>query len=344
MIGNVRIMVGMKCRVALLFVTASASAVSSACGCFGPKAQMVSQQNMIIWDKEKGVEHFIRRASFNAEGEKVGFVAPTPSVPELGEIDPKVFETTNRIVRERAGRLRKAIEERGMENAPAAAASAGGVTIEQIVDVAGYKAVTISATNSQEVKKWVKENKFESFEGEKEWFDFYLKKKWYLTFFLVNKDPSGQFATGTVRMSFKTNAPFNPYYVPKGNQNSDAHLRLYFISKDSLKPDPKMQAGDHNDQRFRLSDRSFEQIKADLKGVTIDFNEPVLYALDDFGFAQGAREDLYFIPDDKTKIYGEFEIPGQSGSGVKVAVFTCFMGAFVAIMAALKAKRAKLVG
>lgn len=330
-------------RVFGLLSLAVLPVLASACSLFGFGAQMVNQENMIIWDKDKGIEHFIRRASFNAKGEKVGFVAPTPSIPELGEIDPKVFETAKRIVQEREKRIEEARRSttKGMD---AAAAEAGAVEVVQIANVAGYKAITISAEKTEEVEKWIKENKFESFEGQKEWFDVYLAKKWFLTFFLVEKDKQGNLATGTVRMSFKTDKPFNPYYVPKGNQNPRANLLLYFISKEAHKPEMEIEADSQKTHQFRLSSASFNQIKADLKDVNVDFSQPVIYALDDSKFAQGASEDLYFSPEDRATVPNEFDIPGQSGNGAKVAVFVCFMGAFVAIMSALRAKKAKLIG
>lgn len=303
---------------------------------------MASQQNVIVWDKEKGTEHFIRRASFNAAGNKVGFIAPTPTLPQLGEIDPKIFETARQIVQDRETLLLKSAD--AQSNFTKSMAAAAGVSVEQIVRVAGYNAITIRTDDSQEVQHWIRSNKFESFEGDKDWFDYYLKKKWYLTFFIVEKGAAAQLATETVRMSFKTETPFNPYYVPKGNLDKNAHLSLYFISQEAYKPDMTLSPASQRTQQFRLSQKSYESIRADLKGVDVNLNEPVMYSLDDSLFAQTVAKDLYFEPDPGARVYGEFEIPNQAGMGGKAAVFVCFMGAFAAIITALKAKRAKMVG
>ena len=41
------------------------------------------EQVLIFWDKESGVEDFIRKTRFDRTGKPFGFVIPTPSTPEV---------------------------------------------------------------------------------------------------------------------------------------------------------------------------------------------------------------------------------------------------------------------
>src|SRR5256885_13785647 len=46
----------------------------------------------IVWDKEHGIEHFIRRATFYGDQNQFGFIVPSPSVPYLALAKDEVFD------------------------------------------------------------------------------------------------------------------------------------------------------------------------------------------------------------------------------------------------------------
>ena len=65
-----------------------------ACSGVGPAGAPVvfgGQTNIIIWDADRQVEHFIRNASFRSGAEDFGFIAPTPGKPELHEASTLPF-------------------------------------------------------------------------------------------------------------------------------------------------------------------------------------------------------------------------------------------------------------
>ena len=49
------------------------------------------QSVIIIWDAEKQMQHFIRRASFKSDADDFGFLVPTPAQPELAESGNEAF-------------------------------------------------------------------------------------------------------------------------------------------------------------------------------------------------------------------------------------------------------------
>src|SRR5262249_16123175 len=70
------------------------SAASFACATAPPAGEEVKpaeEEALIVWDSVHHVEHFIRRAGFRTSAQSFGFLVPTPSKPELTEIDAGIF-------------------------------------------------------------------------------------------------------------------------------------------------------------------------------------------------------------------------------------------------------------
>jgi hypothetical protein len=326
-------------RLILLLMLVWVGPFSSACACIGFEAKMASQENLIVWDQEKGIEHFIRRATFGARGERLGFVAPTPSIPELGEIDNQLFNIATDIA------TRNFYSEENLAALGDIPIRTGAPEIVQTSKIAGYKAVTLRASNKKEIEQWIKENKLESFSGLSDWFDFYIEKNWYLTFFLVEKDPrSESFGTGTVRMSFKTVKPFNPYYVPKQNWDKFAKLRLYFISQTPYMPERDFDMREMKQLyvQFRLSQPAFDLLLKNMEGVNVSFQRPIMYALEDSDFANSETDDLYFAPSSSNGIRDEVPHDYEPKSVKKYLLPGVIIGSIVGIAIALKARRMRV--
>ena len=55
------------------------------------------QSVIMIWDKEKQTQHFIRKANFKTDAKDVGFIVPSPSRPQLEESGNEAFDTLKQI-------------------------------------------------------------------------------------------------------------------------------------------------------------------------------------------------------------------------------------------------------
>src|SRR5947209_2668282 len=53
--------------------------------------EIAGETALIVWDEKARKQHFIRRASFQAQVPYFGFVVPTPTQPELAEAPDEVF-------------------------------------------------------------------------------------------------------------------------------------------------------------------------------------------------------------------------------------------------------------
>ncbi len=201
-----------------------------ACSGVGPRGQPVvfgDQTNIVIWDEAHHTEHFIRNAKFKSGASDFGFIAPTPGKPELNKASNKAFVTLAalapvvRFGRNYAGTMR--LDE---------TAKSAEVQVIQEADVSGYHATTLLCPDAHAINDWMNSHGYVSTPEVEKWAQRYCSRGWYLTAFKVVDKSKLIASTGTVRMSFKTDKPYNPFYVPATNIpiNGGGTLRVYFVS------------------------------------------------------------------------------------------------------------------
>jgi hypothetical protein len=191
------------------------------CGGVGPLGLPVTfgdQSNIIVWNAKAKTEHFIRWALFDSKAKDFGFIAPTPSKPELSEASQEAFMLLAGLAPGMAGA------------ASTGGASAGDVNVVQEQNVGRYHATTLLASDEKALARWMTKHHYKSTPAIEEWTHTYIKKGWYLTAFRLR---GGRFSklNATVRMSFKTDLPFNPFRVPSDNVGpKKSMLRVFFVS------------------------------------------------------------------------------------------------------------------
>lgn len=280
--------------IALVFAGLSATihpccAVSSSVG----SVHFRGQQNIIVWDRETKTQHFIRNAQFETKEKDLSFIAPTPTVPELAEANPRAFKTLHAI----KAALPRRDDLKG-ESAGAASAPAGSVVVVLEQKVAGYDAVVLRSDDPKALKGYLDKNGYQTSLDIEEWFQHYIDKKWVFTAFKVATS-NGVGETGLVRMSFKTDRPFNPYYVPESNRKGAAMLGIYVISDAVMELDRSVEASKWLGQEWeaQIPGKEAESIGVDL-GVSLP-EKPVVVFYGDFSFPSEASEDLWFIASDR---------------------------------------------
>ncbi len=206
--------------------------LGTACACsgVGPRGQPVvfgDQTNIVIWDEVHHMEHFIRNASFRSGATDFGFIAPTPGKPQLNKASNKAFFTLAALApviqyKGGFGGMRRSFDEK----------KSAVVEVIQEADVAGYHATTLKCPDAHAINDWMNEHGYVSTPEVEKWAERYCSRGWYLTAFKVIDKAKLLASTGTVRMSFKTDKPFNPFYVPKTNIpiNGGGTLRVYFVA------------------------------------------------------------------------------------------------------------------
>lgn len=210
--------------------------VGQACCPVGPPDSHVintDQAVIMIWDKERQTQHFIRRANFKTDAKDIGFLVPSPSRPQLEESGNQAFDGLARITAPKKPR----VQPFGC-SAPNAAADKGVVVIEQ-KQVAGYDATVLTARSGEDLVEWLKENGYPYSPSIAAWAKPYLGGDWHFTALkLIKKERAARdLAAAALRISFQTDKPLFPYREPesatasKALENPFRILRIYFVAE-----------------------------------------------------------------------------------------------------------------
>ena len=281
-------------RVAVTFFTAQPVMGFACCAASftGHPVSFGDQLNIIVWDSATHTEHFVRQAFFKSDAEHFGFIAPTPSKPDLSDASEEAFITLVRLNPELKGGTA------GGATTATPAWDLGDVKVVQEKDVGPYHAVTLLATDSNALASWMSKNHYASTPYIRDWTQAYISKGWYLTAFKV-RTSSGEAATGTVRMSFKADKPFNPYYVPADNVGmGHSNLTVFFVSD----RDYSAKIGNKDpwvNERWKagIPDESRRDLATQLKLSPAAIPAKVqVQVFEDYQFPRVNSEDIFFSP------------------------------------------------
>lgn len=217
---------------------ASPHPVESCCALSRPGEPVVNadQTVLILWDPATKTEHFIRKASFKAEGSDFGFLVPTPTRPQLSESGnaafPSLASITRPIQRSSGGGFGCAA------SAPATRGARPAVTVLERKEVAGFDAAVLSASSPTALTGWLKTNGFHFSPEVEAWAAPYIRGGWMLTALRVakQKESAPEVEAAALRISFHTERPLFPYREPDSRSAArelgarSRLLRLYFLS------------------------------------------------------------------------------------------------------------------
>ncbi len=218
----------------------------------GDSIHIAQESAVIVWDSANKVEHFIRSAAFDTPSPDFGFLVPTPSVPELKEVENTIFRNASEWMLPRHVTVSRyeyravmcmllpGMDKAEMGKGKTEAAAGKSVRVLGEQEVGGFKSAILEADNTESLAAWLKENGYSSDPELQSWLVPYIADKWKITAFKIMQDPkTGKLAaTKPVRMSFKTDRPFFPYREPEGKDTSPEKkenrggrlLRVFFVS------------------------------------------------------------------------------------------------------------------
>ena len=211
------------------------------CAVTASRYQVVNadQTVVMVWDKQRQTQHFIRKADFKTDASDIGFLVPSPSRPKLEESGDAAFAELARIT------APKVSSGGGFPLGCAASApppsQAAGVMVIEEKRVAGFDATVLTARTGEDLVNWLRDNGFAFSPAVSEWASPYLGGDWHFTALKVEKDSrsraTDEVKAASLRMSFKTDRPLFPYREPDSKAsggNVDAKrrlLRIYFIAE-----------------------------------------------------------------------------------------------------------------
>lgn len=330
-------MISILCLLGLLAqdVARACCAVSST----GIPAINADQTVILLWDKERQMEHFIRKASFRGQGDSVGFLVPSPSRPQLEESGNSAFSYLAEITAPAPAAPSFSI---GCAAAPSAVPLSNRVRVIEEKTVAGYETVVLAADSGKALMEWLKEHQYAYTPEVAAWAQPYLDQKWYMVAMKIARPAAGQagpeLSASALRISFKTDRPLFPYREPDSRRDAsalgvkDRVLRIYFLAEARYEgrfPSGEAWSGDLKWSR-PLSDNQRQQLLTNLK---LDQQTgPARFWLSEFvdrwpyGVAPG---DVYFSPSRDQKEVAHLDTPRTLDPTFPGMIATCLLWPWV---------------
>jgi Uncharacterized protein conserved in bacteria (DUF2330) len=280
----------------------------------GERITVVEESAVIIWEPATKTQHFIRRATFEGQASDFGFLVPTPAAPALARVDDDVFrhlqeKTTPPTIRETQKRIDwtplVALPFLIYNKSEGAATTAARAPVEVLSTqkVGGYEAAILDATDAAALNEWLAQNGYATTPDLTEWLDAYVKQRWIISAFKIDKSQAESAQTSAVRMSFATERPFFPYREPASQRdaaapNTSRLLRIFFVGPERVNGrigggEPRWPGQMHWSDAVR---------DIELAGVKLSGTER-LTAFEDFSSPRPGTDDLFFERDaDQGKI------------------------------------------
>ena len=299
-----------------------------------------AEQAVIIWDEAHKTEHFIRQADIYTKDPDLGFLVPTPTVPQLVEADSRIFKLAAEVGQ--PTKVQEIIHPRpfkifgpvlagplGIIAMPMTALLSGmsngdqpEILSEQ--NVAGYHAVTLAADNPAVLTGWLRQNNYEWTSELAGWLKPYVDHGWKLTAFkLIKRDlpkrgrwhEDEPIVTGAIRLSFTTDQPFFPYSEPRNRQQADwgspygRTLRIAVLSAQRMQGAMKgimwpgnLQFAGSPDPGTKSKWKANDWLAFAKLNGTMTLPATLTYWRDDSNPRPGYR-DLYFSPDQDQSLF-----------------------------------------
>ncbi|QTN30871.1 DUF2330 domain-containing protein [Akkermansiaceae bacterium] len=194
------------------------------------------QTVIMVWDKKRQTQHFIRKADFRTDADEIGFLVPSPSRPQLDESGNGAFSELAAITAPKASH--GGGFPLGCSAAPQAITLQSRVTVIEEKRVAGFDATVLTARSGDDLVEWLRKNGYAYSPAVADWARPYLGGDWHFTALKVAKNNRGndEVKAAALRISFRTDRPLFPYREPDSmaaTGNLDAKnrlLRIYFIA------------------------------------------------------------------------------------------------------------------
>lgn len=180
-----------------------------------PQIGLVAQSNILIWNPKTKTEHLVQSSYFLSNTKSFAFVTPTPSVPMIEGATIDAFDLA-----------RKTLYPTWK---PKAADPTASVDVKQSVRLGKLEATTIRASDVVALSDWMEKNGFKTNDEQKKWLEKYIQKRWYLTAFRYASEEK-VLQTEPIRMSFKTDVPFNPYFGTQYSWVNGVRQELFLVS------------------------------------------------------------------------------------------------------------------
>lgn len=232
--------------LAVLAALALGAPEADACGMFVPRSleetvpAIQQEQVLIVFDREKKQQHFVREVSFDAGDGEFGFIVPTPKKPEVAAAKSPFKALREAYPFEKQPPAFGGGPPGSRGKGEGAVAGAAPVAVLSVQRVGKFTAFVLSATDAKALEKWLADHRFQVPAASKAWLDHYVALGFFYVAFRYDapkKEGERGLTSETVRISFPTPHPYYPYLEPAGARASSTRLlSIWFASDQPMLP------------------------------------------------------------------------------------------------------------
>jgi hypothetical protein len=227
---------------------------AEACGVFLPTAlsekrrpSLAHEQAIILYDRESQTEHFIREVMFRQGTEAFGFVVPTPTRPEVAAVAKSPFSEFRRSFNFGSPPVAAGVSGSGTRDGRSGGGASSGVTLLDVVKVGSFTAFVLAASDAHGLSEWLAKQKLVKTPEAEAWLAHYVSVGFYFVAMRYEPKPeppgtklaeAGSAKAETMRISFRTMAPYYPYFEPdrRAPQNELRLLDLWVATDGWFEP------------------------------------------------------------------------------------------------------------
>ncbi|HGJ66470.1 TPA: DUF2330 domain-containing protein [bacterium] len=205
-----------------------------------PLIYEIKHRSIVIYDRANQKVGFIPQISFRGRPQDFCVVVPTPTPPKLNPVSGNVFYEAEQLTSpEWSGRSSGcffsgdfALEERDQ-------GSSVSIISEKSVGV--YDTVTLFASSSDNLVKWLNDNGYRYSVQDKEILDYYIQKNWFFTAMKIDSSSlSGMtdyyygYNINPVIFRYSASAPIYPMHLASINAEDSTDLIVYVLSDSKM--------------------------------------------------------------------------------------------------------------
>ena len=177
----------------------------------GSFARPSDEKTIIVWDAAKKTEHLVRALTLKGDAGTFGILIPTPTVPTIGKEGDELVDRVGKLFAPAQGTL-------------------GSVEVLQRTQLGDFEAVTLKAADGTALGDWLVKNHFADKPALHMWETPYADQGFYVTAVRCTAKGAGdrKLEVQTIRLSFKTDAPFLPYAEEAVDASDEAAYRAKY--------------------------------------------------------------------------------------------------------------------
>lgn len=205
----------------------------------------------LFWNATNQSEDLIRQISWNKEEKHLGFIVPTPTIPEVYDVaDKNLFDHIEQIVRRDEIKVLKfkysllsymiSSSNSLKENLFSKGVSNDAIQLVSEKELLYFKVIVLKAKTLKDIKQWFKENNFSYDENYDSWLENYIRKGFYFSAFQFRSDKNmDENESSVVGIRFSAKKPFHPWSEPQIKKFQNRKFRLYIFSDSMFDTDAK---------------------------------------------------------------------------------------------------------